>query len=196
MSKQQSPKQPSWYRARILFIEELHAKINEELKSDRLSESARKKIDQEKRILIWGKVMPPRSKTMNRKIEAIMKREFPAYHREMTTGQKPRRPDPPLALHEILRWNTYFVMHPERIAGKEEPTTSTIFPITVKGEQADLQRVIAENLGNDDIPVDELLKEGDKLMELLELDMLGGLDQDAELIREGEQLMEQWQEAA
>ncbi len=196
MNKKQPPTQPSWYRARFIFLEEQHAQINKELKSKRISDSTRKRLEQEKKILYWGYVPPPRDKNMSRRIEAIMKQEFPAYYLEMTTGKKPNRPDPPLALHELLRWNTYFLMHPERIAGKEEPTTSMIFPVTVRGDKEDLLRVIDAHIGHDDTPVDELLAEGDKLIELLQLNMLNGLDEEAELIREGELLMKQWQEVA
>ncbi len=50
--------------------------------------------------------------------------------------------DEPLTFSEITRYNTWFEMYPEKIAGREEFTTSLNFPITVKGTKEDIIRTI------------------------------------------------------
>lgn len=42
--------------------------------------------------------------------------------------------------------STWFVMHPEKVAGKEVGTTSYIFPVTLKGTKADVIKMIDKTL--------------------------------------------------
>lgn len=46
--------------------------------------------------------------------------------------------DVPLTFYELTRYNTWFVLHPEKVAGKEEVTTSFHFPITIVGTKQDI----------------------------------------------------------
>jgi len=48
----------------------------------------------------------------------------------------------PLTFTELCRWNTWFSMHPEKVAGKEIVTTSREFPITIKGTKEDIILVL------------------------------------------------------
>ena len=47
-----------------------------------------------------------------------------------------------LMFAEITRFNTWFEMHPEKVAGTEVITTSREFPITIKGDKADIIKTI------------------------------------------------------
>lgn len=48
----------------------------------------------------------------------------------------------PLSFTEKTSFNTWFAMHPEKIAGQELLTTSREFPITIKGTKEDIIRTI------------------------------------------------------
>jgi len=50
--------------------------------------------------------------------------------------------DLPLTFTELCSFNTWFAMHPEKIAGKELLTTSREFPIGIKGTKEDVIRVV------------------------------------------------------
>ncbi len=50
----------------------------------------------------------------------------------------------PLSFTEICSFNTWFAMHPEKVAGIEMVTTSRDFPLTIKGTKDDISRVFAE----------------------------------------------------
>ncbi len=54
----------------------------------------------------------------------------------------------PLTFTEACSFNTWFAMHPEKVAGTETVTTSINFPITIKGNQEDIERVISKGLEN------------------------------------------------
>ena len=48
-----------------------------------------------------------------------------------------------LSFTEITSFNTWFIMHPEKIAGQEFLTTSREFPITIKGTKEDIIKTIS-----------------------------------------------------
>jgi SNF2 family DNA or RNA helicase len=48
----------------------------------------------------------------------------------------------PLAFEELTRWDTWFWLHPEKVAGTEQTTTSQQFPLTIKGTKEDIIRTI------------------------------------------------------
>ncbi|MBU0489982.1 MAG: hypothetical protein KKA07_06625 [Bacteroidetes bacterium] len=50
--------------------------------------------------------------------------------------------DEPLTFEEQTRFNTWFAMHPEKVAGLEQITTSREFPIGIKGSKEDILRTI------------------------------------------------------
>ena len=51
--------------------------------------------------------------------------------------------DAPLSFTEMCSFNTWFAIHPEKVAGEEAVTTSINFPITIKGTKEDILRVIS-----------------------------------------------------
>jgi hypothetical protein len=50
----------------------------------------------------------------------------------------------PLSFTELTAFNTWFAMHPEKIAGKELLTSSREFPITIKGTKEDIINCISK----------------------------------------------------
>jgi|GEM_PF-2206843 len=54
--------------------------------------------------------------------------------------------DEPLTLTELTSYSTWFAMHPEKIAGKEEVTTSLHFPITIKGNREQIEQTISAGI--------------------------------------------------
>lgn len=52
----------------------------------------------------------------------------------------------PLSFAEKCSFNTWFAMHPEKIAGIEFVTTSREFPITVRGTKDDIIQTISSGL--------------------------------------------------
>lgn len=49
---------------------------------------------------------------------------------------------PPLSFEELTRYNNWFALHPEKVAGVEAVTTSMYFPLTIKGTAEDVTRTI------------------------------------------------------
>ena len=54
----------------------------------------------------------------------------------------------PLSFTEKCSFNTWFAMHPEKIAGIEVVTTSREFPIMIKGTKEDILQTIGSGLNN------------------------------------------------
>ena len=52
--------------------------------------------------------------------------------------------DVPLDFLELTRFNSWFALHPEKVAGKEVVSTSREFPITIKGTKEDILRVTGD----------------------------------------------------
>ena len=51
-----------------------------------------------------------------------------------------------LSFVEITRFNTWFEIHPDKVAGKETITTSREFPISVKGSETNILMTITKTL--------------------------------------------------
>jgi hypothetical protein len=57
---------------------------------------------------------------------------------------------PPLDFTELTRFNTWFALHPEKVAGKEVVTTSRYFPLTIKGTSVDVVNAIHRFISSDE----------------------------------------------
>ncbi len=64
----------------------------------------------------------------------------------------------PLSFSELCRWNTWFAMHPEKVAGTEVITTSFEFPVTIKGTKEDIINVLTPVVSEDNIRRVRLVK--------------------------------------
>ena len=45
-------------------------------------------------------------------------------------------PQTPLSFTELCTFNTWFVLHPEKVCGIEKTTSSKEFPVTIQGDKA------------------------------------------------------------
>lgn len=109
-------KTPSYYRARIAAIEELVASIDvdrDEKNNDR--------------VILRNGVFPA------------------GYDEETIVAEKlsnQKYSDNPLDFDETTRFNTWFAMHPDKVAGTQHITSSREFPISIKGSQEDIVNTI------------------------------------------------------
>ncbi len=108
-------KSPAYYRARIRFIE------------DRIHELTKEKIrEKECKLLrngvIWGEG------SYQDEINQIL-------HSEGLS-------DEPLTFEELSRYNTWFMMYPSKVCGREEVTSSKEFPVRIKGTKEDIIKAI------------------------------------------------------
>jgi hypothetical protein len=51
-------------------------------------------------------------------------------------------PQTPLSFTELCTFNTWFVLHPEKVCGLEVITTSKEFPVTIQGDKAQILSTI------------------------------------------------------
>lgn len=51
-------------------------------------------------------------------------------------------PQTPLSFTELCTFNTWFVLHPEKVCGQEVITTSKEFPVTIQGDKAKILATI------------------------------------------------------
>jgi len=55
-------------------------------------------------------------------------------------------PQTPLSFTELCTFNTWFVLHPEKVCGQEVITTSKEFPVTIQGAKAQILATIQKQL--------------------------------------------------
>ncbi len=51
-------------------------------------------------------------------------------------------PQAPLSFTELCTFNTWFVLHPEKVCGQEVVTSSKEFPVTIQGDKAQILSTI------------------------------------------------------
>lgn len=51
-------------------------------------------------------------------------------------------PQTPLSFTELCTFNTWFVLHPEKVCGQEVITTSKEFPVTIQGDKTQILATI------------------------------------------------------
>lgn len=66
-------------------------------------------------------------------------------------------PNSPLSLTELMTFNTYFQLHPEKVCGKEILTGSRDFPVSVSGDRIDVEKAINQALESQgDLSIDDI----------------------------------------
>jgi len=105
-------KTPKYYRARIALIKRLMAKMDS---------------DDPARVLLRNGVFPDFIDEINLIKELIYDENFS---------------NSPLTFEEITSFNTWFNIHPEKVAGKEIITSSREFPITIKGTKDEIISIL------------------------------------------------------
>jgi hypothetical protein len=124
---------PSYYRARLDTF--LHF-IKEELPGHSEHDTDKKNSPLE--LLKQGFVHPNLKERFESRAESFAKLEI-------------KVSDAPLSFTELCSFNTWFAMHPEKVAGIEEITTSINFPITINGTKEDIESTISKGIeGNKD----------------------------------------------
>jgi hypothetical protein len=114
-------KDPAYFRARINTIRQL---IGEIPVSDEKNNN---------RVLLRNGFIP---EELSGKYETALLEKLQRQHND------------PLSCVEQCSFNTWFAMHPEKVAGTEVVTTSREFPITVKGTKEDILQTIGSGLNN------------------------------------------------
>jgi len=109
---------PSWLRARITAIR----KLIEELPANRDETNS-------DRTLIRNGFIPV---SQQKRFSELLDYEY-----KLTFAL-----NEPLTFTETTSFNTWFVLHPEKVCGKEVATTSVQFPISVKGTKEEIIRKI------------------------------------------------------
>jgi hypothetical protein len=122
----------SYYRARIDYIESLLDEYRNELRNN-TSESRRETIERNI-VLLRNGVFPP-----NNAHQAVL------YQIPQLLSEKDY-PNSPLSFAEITRYNTWFEMHSEKVAGEEVISTSREFPLTIKGSKEDIERTLKASM--------------------------------------------------
>ncbi len=115
---------PSYYRARINAIK----KLIEELPTNRDEKNPN-------RTLIRNGFIP---ETQQKRFEEILD-----YEHKLSFAL-----NEPLTFSELTSFNTWFVLHPEKVCGKEVVTTSREFPITIKGTKEDVIQTIKAGINH------------------------------------------------
>ncbi len=112
-------KTPAYFKARIALIEEL------------LNTTPDTGEKNNNHVLLRNGIIPA----------ALLsgKSEYAAVLQKMNNGNFS---DAPLSFFELCRWNTWFALHPDKVAGTEIITTSYEFPITIKGSKEDIINVL------------------------------------------------------
>jgi hypothetical protein len=118
----------SYYRARLDTFRHF---IHEELPGHPVYDTGQKNSPLE--LLKQGFVHPGIKERFESRIESFLK-----------SGMKV--PDAPLSFTELCSFNTWFAMHPEKVAGTELVTTSINFPLTIKGTTEDIERTVTKGL--------------------------------------------------
>lgn len=122
---------PSYYRARLDTFRHF---IKEELPGHSGYDTGKKNSPLE--LLKQGFVHPDLKERFESRIDSFSK-----------LGIKVS--DAPLTFTELCSFNTWFALHPEKVAGTEAVTTSINFPITIKGTKEDIEQALNKGLQDD-----------------------------------------------
>jgi hypothetical protein len=112
-------KKPKYYRARIALIERLISEMD---------------ADDPSRSLLRNGVFPDFMDGDGLIQEMINEQDISSE---------------PLSFWERTSFNTWFALHPDKVAGKEVITSSREFPLTIKGSKEDISQCIEKTLADD-----------------------------------------------
>ena len=106
----------SYYRARLEVIENLYKSLD-----------TNRDEKNPERVIVRNGVFPERFSEEELVQQKLTNKNIP--------GQA-------LTFEEITRFNNWFAMHPEKVAGKEKITSSREFPISIVGTKEDIVNTI------------------------------------------------------
>jgi hypothetical protein len=68
-------------------------------------------------------------------------------------------PQTPLSFTELCTFNTWFVLHPEKVCGLEKTTSSKEFPVTIQGDKSKILATIQKQQSYSLIEIEALALE-------------------------------------
>ena len=68
-------------------------------------------------------------------------------------------PQTPLSFSELCTFNTWFVLHPEKVCGIEKTTSSKEFPVTIQGDKTQIISIIQKQQSYSLIEIEALALE-------------------------------------
>jgi hypothetical protein len=68
-------------------------------------------------------------------------------------------PQTPLSFTELCTFNTWFVLHPEKVCGLEKTTSSKEFPVTIQGDKTQIISIIQKQQSYSLIEIEALALE-------------------------------------
>ncbi|MEN9303088.1 MAG: hypothetical protein RL264_1517 [Bacteroidota bacterium] len=84
------------------------------------------------------------------------------YYNQKAIEQKAKSkayPQTPLSFTELCTFNTWFVLHPEKVCGQEVVTSSKEFPVTIQGDKAQILSIIQKQQSYSMIEIEALALE-------------------------------------
>lgn len=119
---------PQHSRARIAALHHLRAELNEDLKTA----TANRTKDLEQQIALVRNGVFPDGFDQDEIVKLVEKKQ--SFSNE------------PLTTTELMTFNTYFDIHPNKICGQELIASSRDFPVTIAGNREDVERAIDQTL--------------------------------------------------
>jgi hypothetical protein len=157
IDEQRTPDDPAWIRARLKLMEELKGSYRENDERTGPGGLLRQGIISEE---IW-------------KEKGFESEKHLVDHR-LSDGQFSNSR---LRFSEVTRYNSWFKLHPEKIAGEEVLTTSLQFPLTIKGSKEDILKMFNKAQTTNKKPDMELARARARAMKMqLELLALDGVN--------------------
>jgi hypothetical protein len=84
------------------------------------------------------------------------------YYDQKAIDQKAKSkvyPQTPLSFTELCTFNTWFVLHPEKVCGIEKTTSSKEFPVTIQGDKSKILATIQKQQSYSLIEIEALALE-------------------------------------
>lgn len=119
---------PQRSRARIAALHYLRAEFNEDLKA--ATATRRKKLEQQIALVRNG--VFPEGFDQDEVVRRVEKNQ--SFSNE------------PLTTTELMTFNTYFYINPNKIAGQEVIASSRDFPVSIAGNREDVEKAIDQTL--------------------------------------------------
>ncbi len=135
-------KEPKYYRARIDKIDELISYYNHLLKQSTITDD-KEYFEKNLRVLRNGVFPEEENET------ELINNKLKQYNYSNS----------PLQFEEITKYNTWFNIYPNKVAGQEKITSSREFPITITGTKQDILNTINNTQKNDSFSFQLKLKQ-------------------------------------
>lgn len=91
-------------------------------------------------------------KTLDRDIALVRNGVFPEGYSQKELVEEVEKAqsfsNDPLTFTELMSFNTYFEMHPEKVCGQQQISSSRDFPVTIAGTKEDVEKAIDRTLGS------------------------------------------------